>query len=75
MVRADEEAACCPIYGGAWAWILNNIRQIKPAPVRGSLSIYICHLEIEDLEILKVVYLDMADRRLRPVADQGALRL
>jgi len=40
MVEADEVAACCSIYAGAWAWILTNVRRIKPFPVRGQLGLF-----------------------------------
>lgn len=40
MTHDHERAACCPIYDGAWAWLLNNIRPVKPVRVRGALSIY-----------------------------------
>lgn len=40
MTRADEPAACCPYYPGAWAWILSDIRPIEPFPVRGQLKLY-----------------------------------
>jgi len=40
MTREDEQAAMCEYYQGAYAWILSNIRAIKPFPVKGSLGIY-----------------------------------
>lgn len=40
MTVQDEEAACCPQYAGAYSWILNDIKPIKPFPVKGNLSIY-----------------------------------
>jgi len=40
MTRADEMAACCKLYPGAYAWELENIRPIKPFGVRGSLGFY-----------------------------------
>lgn len=40
MTFADEAKACCEIYPGAYAWILENIRPIKPFPVKGQLGIY-----------------------------------
>ncbi len=40
MTKADESAACCPLYPGAWAWELRNVRPIKPFPVKGQLSFY-----------------------------------
>jgi hypothetical protein len=40
MVKADEEAAKCPVYPNAVAWVLTNIRAIKPFPVKGQLGVY-----------------------------------
>lgn len=40
MVKADEKAACCPIYEGAWSWVLADVQPIAPFPVRGRLQIY-----------------------------------
>lgn len=40
MKRSDEEAACCPVYAGAYAWVLSNVRRIRSFPVRGSLGIF-----------------------------------
>jgi hypothetical protein len=35
MLSSDEAAACCPIYDGAYSWVLRNTRVIPPIPVRG----------------------------------------
>jgi len=40
MVEADEDAACCQVYGLAWAWILGNVRRVKPFPVKGRLRLF-----------------------------------
>jgi hypothetical protein len=40
MIVADERAACCKRYPGAWAWVLENIRPIRPFPVKGRLGFY-----------------------------------
>jgi hypothetical protein len=40
MRKEDERAACCSIYPGAYAWVLDNPRRIKPFPVRGQLGIF-----------------------------------
>lgn len=40
MTRADERAARCAIYPGAYAWVLGNVRPLKPFPVRGQLGIF-----------------------------------
>lgn len=40
MTKADEAVACCDVYPGAWAWILENVRPIEQFPVRGQLGIF-----------------------------------
>jgi hypothetical protein len=40
MTRADEAAARCAIYPGAYAWLLADVRRVKPFPVRGQLGIF-----------------------------------
>lgn len=41
MTKADESDACCPIYPGAYVWILEDIEPIRtPFPVKGQLGIY-----------------------------------
>lgn len=40
MTSADESTAKCRFYQGAYAWILRDIRRVKPFPVQGQLGIY-----------------------------------
>lgn len=40
MVPADEKAALCKVYPGAYSWVLKNIRRIEPFPVKGQLGLY-----------------------------------
>jgi len=40
MTAADEPLACCPVYPGAWAWVLAEIRPIKPFRVRGQQRLF-----------------------------------
>jgi len=40
MTHADQDAAKCALYSGAYAWVLRDIRRLKPFPVRGQLGIY-----------------------------------
>ena len=40
MTERDEPDACCPVYPGAFAWVLEEIRRIEPFPVKGELGIY-----------------------------------
>jgi len=53
MTLKDEKAACCPLYPRAHAWMLTNIKRIQPIPLKGSLGIFDCPLEPEDL-----IYID-----------------
>lgn len=48
MTKDDEEEACCRIYPDAHAWVLTNVRRIKPFPVRGMLGLYDVDFIIED---------------------------
>ena len=40
MTKEDEAAACCPVYPGAFSWVLEDVQKIEPFPVKGSLGIY-----------------------------------
>lgn len=40
MRRGDERAACCAMYSGAYAWILSEVRRVRPFPVKGQLGIF-----------------------------------
>lgn len=40
----EEIDACCPVYEGAYSWVLENIRPVKPFPVKGKLSLF----EVDD---------------------------
>lgn len=46
MTEKDFVKALCPIYPGAYSWVLSNIKKIKPFPVKGQLRLF----EVEDLE-------------------------
>ena len=35
MTKADEPAARCPIYPGAYSWIIRDVKRIRPFQVRG----------------------------------------
>lgn len=51
MLRGDEEAACCTIYHGAYAWMLKNIRPLtKPFGVRGNRKIFEIDVDPAQLE-------------------------
>lgn len=53
MTKDDEEEACCEIYPNAHAWVLTNIRRIKPFPVRGKLGLYDVNLTFDTLSFIK----------------------
>ncbi len=40
MVKDDEVDACCDIYIGAYSWVLENVKRIKPFKVRGQLRLF-----------------------------------
>ena len=40
MMPADEGAAGCKVYPKAYAWVLRNVRAIKPFRVQGRLGLY-----------------------------------
>jgi len=40
MTKADEKAAMCELYPGAYAWLLADIQPIEPFAVKGSLDLY-----------------------------------
>jgi hypothetical protein len=40
MTKEHEKAACCPLYDRANSWMLENIRPIKPFPVKGQLGLF-----------------------------------
>jgi ASCH domain-containing protein len=49
MTRADEIAARCSLYPGAYSWVLQEVRRLKPFPVRGQLGIYDVSIADDDL--------------------------
>jgi len=41
MTKADERAACCRRYSGAYSWILEDVEKIpEPFHVKGQLGLY-----------------------------------
>jgi len=44
MTKDDEEAACCPVYPNAYAWVLENVKAVKPFPVKGSQGFYMVNI-------------------------------
>lgn len=40
MTFGDETAACCDVYEGAFSWVLENIKPVKPYPVNGQLGLF-----------------------------------
>jgi hypothetical protein len=53
MRREDEAAARCPVYPGAYSWVLTNIRRVKPFPVRGQLGIFQIETQTDRLVALE----------------------
>lgn len=51
MTKEHEKAAMCPVYPDAWAWILEDIREVKHLPVKGQLGIYNAPFSYEDLKL------------------------
>ena len=50
MVRDDLQAALCPVYRGAFSWVLENVRPIEPFPVRGQLGLYKVDYEFDEVK-------------------------
>ena len=46
MTAHDEKDACCPLYDRANAWILTELRQIVPFPVKGHLGLFEVPFEV-----------------------------
>jgi hypothetical protein len=40
MEKEDEQEALCGLYEGAYAWVLHDVKRIRPFPVRGRLGLY-----------------------------------
>ena len=36
----DEKLACCGVFEGEFAWVLENPRMVKPVPHKGRLMLY-----------------------------------
>ena len=50
MTQFDREAAQVEPYENAHSWVLENIRKVKPFPVKGQLSFYDVPDELVELE-------------------------
>lgn len=55
MTSDDEQAACCALYPGAFAWVLGDIRRILPFPVRGKHRLF-------EVEVGRIVIIEPAAR-------------
>ena len=40
MTVADEDAAMCDIYNGAYSWVLEDVKKINSFPMTGQLGLY-----------------------------------
>jgi len=49
MEGKHVDRACCDVYYGAWAWILENIRVVRNIPIKGSQGIFNSKFEPKDL--------------------------
>lgn len=48
MTKADEAAACCELYAGAFSWLIRNILRIEtPFPVKGKLGLFEVELQFK----------------------------
>jgi len=70
VTAGDEEAACCSLSAGSWAWVLTNPRRIRPFPVRGRLGLY----EVELPEAGLVFETGEGGSRIASPADLGGIR-
>ena len=50
MRQSDEPAARCAVYPDAYAWLLKDVRRIRPFPVKGQLGIY--EVRVEDAKLV-----------------------
>lgn len=48
MRTADEAAARCERYPGAFSWVLKNVRKVPIFPVRGKLGLYDVRIPASD---------------------------
>lgn len=51
MTKADEAAAGCDVYDGAYAWVLANTRRLRPVPIKGQLGVYEAEIPDNAFEI------------------------
>jgi len=52
MTRADRVAACCEIYPNAVSWVLEDVRRVRPFPIKGALGVFDCPLDRAQLELI-----------------------
>jgi len=52
MTRPDEPAACCEIYDGAQAWVLANVRPVRPFVVTGRQRLFDVDDDLLHYEVL-----------------------
>lgn len=52
MTRADEAGACCDAYPNAMSWVLEDIRRIRPFPLKGALGVFKCVVDPSQLEVI-----------------------
>jgi len=54
MQESDEKASLCDYDGCSYSWILENVRPIKPFPVKGKLKLY--DVDVPQKKLPKDVY-------------------
>lgn len=57
MRRSDEAAACCEVYHGAYAWLVEDVEPVEPVPLRGALGVFSIGMEPGDFEPASAVTL------------------
>lgn len=52
MRTSDELAARCGVYPKAMSWVLEDIRPVRPFPVKGALGVFDCPVDHAELEFI-----------------------
>ncbi len=56
MVKADEGAACCSMYPGAYAWVIRKVAKLATyIPCRGRLGLWEAEIS-QDLYVIKPLH-------------------
>ena len=82
MTMEDEAHACCKVYSNAKSWFFENLRKIKPFPVKGQLRIFEVDIESNlDVKLIRELLLkhdpsfidieSMTDSELEKIKNPG----